>query len=119
MSEETFKASKLDWGSRQVGEHARYLSLYKRLLGIRNAEIAPRLSGIEGNAGSYELVSPKAFKVQWRLADGSLLSLIANLSNDSLENVEVWSEDHLWLEGFATGTTLEAWSVVFRLRKSQ
>jgi maltooligosyltrehalose trehalohydrolase len=119
LSEDTFKSSKLDWQSRDEGEHARFLSLYRKLLGIRNAEIAPRLAGIGGNAGRYEVIGPQAIKVEWKLADGALLTLIANLSVDPLENVQVWGEDHLWLEGFATGSTLEAWSVVFRLSRSQ
>jgi maltooligosyltrehalose trehalohydrolase len=119
MVEETFLSSKLDWDARDKGEHARYLSLYRRLIGIRKTEIIPRLLGIEGNVGSYEMIGPRAFKVSWRLADGALLSLVANLSADPLENVEVWGEDHLWLEGFATGNTLDAWSVVFRLTKPQ
>jgi malto-oligosyltrehalose trehalohydrolase len=117
MSQATFAACKLDWQQSEQDEHARYLSLYRRLIGIRKAEIVPRLVGMSGNAGSYELIGPKAFRVTWKLADASVLSLIANLSPEPLENVEVWGEDHLWLEGFATGTTLEAWSVVFRLSK--
>jgi malto-oligosyltrehalose trehalohydrolase len=119
MAEETFRASKLDWHARDSGEHARYLSLYRRLIGIRKAEIIPRLAGMEGYAGSYEVIGLKAFKVSWKLSDGAVLSLVANLSPDPLGDVEVWGEDHLWLEGFATGNTLEAWSVVFRLSKPQ
>jgi maltooligosyltrehalose trehalohydrolase len=119
MAEQTFRASKLDWHARDSGEHARYLSLYRRLIGIRKAEVIPRLAGMEGYAGSYEVIGPRSFKISWKLADGAVLSLVANLSADPLHNVEVWGEDHLWLEGFATGTTLEAWSVVFRLSKPQ
>ena len=38
---------------------------------------------------------------------------------DPLDNAELSGEDHLWLEGFATGNTMEAWIVVFRLSKPQ
>ncbi|HZY68493.1 MAG TPA: malto-oligosyltrehalose trehalohydrolase, partial [Devosia sp.] len=119
MSEDTFKASKLDWNAREQGEHARFLSLYRRLIELRKTEITPRLIGMEGNAGTYELIGSKALKVSWKLAGGCTLSLTANLSSEPLENVDVWGDDHLWLEGFATGSTLEAWSVVFRLSKPQ
>jgi maltooligosyltrehalose trehalohydrolase len=118
MAEQTFLSCKLDWSDQREGEHARYLSLYRRLLAIRRDEIVPRLVGIEGNSGSYEVIGPNAFGVSWQLGDGSELSLIANLSPDPLENVEVWTNDHLWLEGFATGNILEPWSVVFRLSKA-
>jgi maltooligosyltrehalose trehalohydrolase len=117
LAEETFLSSKLDWGARESGEHARYLSLYRRLIGLRKSEIVPRLMGMAGNCGTYDVIGQGAFRVQWALADGAVLSLVANLSAEPLEEVEVWSEDHLWLEGFATGSTLEAWSVVFRLTK--
>jgi maltooligosyltrehalose trehalohydrolase len=118
MSEETFKASKLDWEARDEGEHARFLSLYRRLIGIRKTEIIPRIVGMEGNAGRYEIIGARAFKVTWKLADGALLTLVANLSPDPLEDMDVWGSDHLWLEGFATGTTLEGWSVIFRLSRA-
>lgn len=119
MSEESFLASKLDWNGIFEGEHARMLSLYRRLIGIRKREILPRLTEIGGNVGTYQMIGPKAFKVNWTLADGAVLALVANLSPDPLEDVDVWSERHLWLEGFATGTTLEAWSVVFSLSGQQ
>jgi hypothetical protein len=54
--------------------------------------------------------------VSWTLGDGSELSMVCNLSAEPLEGVSVWGADHLWLEGFATGSTLDAWSVVFRLK---
>jgi hypothetical protein len=44
---------------------------------------------------------------------------VANLSPEPLDNVEVWDAHHLWLEGFATGKTLEPWSALFRLRKPE
>lgn len=116
MDESTFVASKLDWNAVGADEQSgRFMSLYRRLIDIRKNEITPRLEGIGGNAGSYEILADKAFRVRWRLGDGSLLELVANLSPEPLDNVQVWTAEHLWLEGFATGTTLEAWSAVFKL----
>jgi maltooligosyltrehalose trehalohydrolase len=118
MAEDTFARSKLRWNQTEDGEHARFFSLYRRLIGIRKKEIVPRLGDAPGGTGRFEMLNPCAFHVRWTLGDGAELSLIANLSADPLENVEVWGEEHLWLEGFATGTTLEAWSAVFQLSKS-
>jgi malto-oligosyltrehalose trehalohydrolase len=116
MSEETFRACKLNWNDREEGEHARFLSLYRRLIALRKKEIVPRLIGMMGNSGRYELLGNRALRVSWTLGDRSELSLVANLSSEPFNGINVWGSDHLWLEGFATGETLEAWSVVFSLK---
>ncbi len=118
MSEETFRACKLNWDDREEGEHARFLSLYRRLITLRKAEIVPRLSGMAGNSGRYELLGNRTLRVTWTLGDGSELTLVANLSSEPFNGINVWGEDHLWLEGFATGDTLEGWSVVFTLKRA-
>ena len=116
MSEETFRACKLNWNDQDKGEHANFLSLYRRLIAMRKKEIIPRLEQMKGHSGRYELLSERALRVTWILGDGSELSLVANLSDDPLEGVDVWSSGHLWLEGFATGDVLERWSAVFTLK---
>jgi maltooligosyltrehalose trehalohydrolase len=118
MSEATFRACKLDWADREAEEHARFLSLYKRLIALRKKEIIPRLHGMEGHSGSYELLGNRAIRVNWTLGDGSQLSMVANLSAEPYNGINVWGSDHLWLEGFATGETLEGWSVVFTLKQN-
>jgi maltooligosyltrehalose trehalohydrolase len=115
MAEESFAASKLDWAAAETDEGRDMFAFYQRLLEIRRTQIAPRLVGISGNSGSYEVIGPRALRVSWQLGDGATLAMISNLSGEPLGNVDVWAEDHLWLEGFATGNTLEPWSVVFRL----
>ncbi len=116
MAEDTFRTCKLEWADRNDGEHARFLSLYRRLIGLRTQEIVPRLVGMRGNSGTYELLGNRALRVTWTLGDGSDLTMIANLSADPLEGINVWGSDHLWLEGFATSDTLNEWSAVFSLR---
>lgn len=117
MDEETFKASKLDWADRGTGEHARFLSLYRHLIALRKKEIIPRLMGMAGHSGRFELLTARGLRVIWTLGDGAELTLVANLSDDPIEGLEVWGSDHLWLEGFATGDTLEGWSAVFTLKR--
>jgi maltooligosyltrehalose trehalohydrolase len=79
----------------------------------------PRLAGIAGRAGRYEVIGSRAFQVWWKMGDGSELHLIANLGSEPVDGVNVWPENHLWLEGFATGQTLAPWSAVFRLTEGQ
>lgn len=118
MAEQTFTACKLDWTTRDKGEHLRLLSLYRRLIALRKEQIVPRLTGMAGNSGRYELLGNRALRVVWTLGDGSELAMTANLSAEPLNGIHVWGSDHLWLEGFATGDTLDGWSVVFTLGKA-
>lgn len=115
MAEATFRGSKLDWENCAETDGASRLDLYRHLLTLRRQHIVPRLKGLKGNAGRYDVIGHRALRVLWQLGDDSTLGMIANLSDDPLSNADVWGKDHLWLQGFATGSTLEAWSVVFRL----
>jgi maltooligosyltrehalose trehalohydrolase len=51
--------------------------LYRRLLGLRAAEIVPRLPGSRSVCASA--VGPAAVVACWRLGDGALLTLACNL----------------------------------------
>jgi maltooligosyltrehalose trehalohydrolase len=116
MAEQTFEACKLVWEERNRPEASDLLGLYRKLLEIRRAEIIPRLVGITGDSSEYELIGDKAFKVSWTLADGSVLTLYANMSAESLEGIEVGTGRHLWLEGYVSGDTLEPWGVVLNIQ---
>ena len=76
--EETFKRSEP-----QPGPDANsWRSLYRDLLTLRRTEIVPRLEGAK--ALSAEAVGEAAVRGSWRLADGSLLDIIANLGGDGI-----------------------------------
>ena len=74
-------------------------------------QIIPRLSDMEGNSGRYEQLGNCVIKVTWTLGDGSELAMVANPFN----GINVWRPGHFWLEGFATGLTLEGRSAGFIL----
>jgi maltooligosyltrehalose trehalohydrolase len=78
----TFKASLIDWAEAASADRQQRLVLVQALLKIRADEIVPRIAGLSGGqAESYELGS-RGFVVRWRLADGSVLEIIANFSQD-------------------------------------
>ncbi len=81
--EATFTASRLDWSERRETAHAHWLDRYRHLLALRSRMIVPRLSGMMPG-GSYELLGPKALRVDWRLGDGSSLRLLANFAEASV-----------------------------------
>jgi maltooligosyltrehalose trehalohydrolase len=113
--EATFAASKLVWEDRADAECREFLQHYKQLIALRQRELVPRLFGMEGFSGHYEVLGGKAFRVWWTLGDGSELSLAANLAPEPISGLALDLGDQLWLEGTASAGSLGAWSVMFRL----
>jgi maltooligosyltrehalose trehalohydrolase len=117
QAEETFLASKLDWDAAEEAQHAKWRDFYRRLLVIRRKEIAPGLRGIGGHSGSYEVLGPQAVRVAWRLGDGAVLTLVANLSAEIVDAplLPATSDRVIWRQGAALPGRLAAWSVVYSL----
>jgi malto-oligosyltrehalose trehalohydrolase len=76
----TFESARLDWGEPARPRHAQWLDHYRRLLVVRQRDIVPRIPDIRFSS-CIELESNGAFAVDWTLADGSVLHLLANLSD--------------------------------------
>lgn len=113
MASETFVRSKLDWDERHGRANTDWLGLYRKLLSLRQAEIVPRLAEAPGFGGSYEILGPCAIKVRWKMGDGSTLVLLANLSPEPLDGVDMWVGRHIWLEGTACGHSMSPWTVIW------
>jgi maltooligosyltrehalose trehalohydrolase len=77
---ETFAQSVLDWTAPAIEPHRSWLAFYRELLTLRRREIVPRLSGISGGQARFELLEGEVLRVDWRLGDGSDLTLIAHMS---------------------------------------
>ena len=80
----TFARSKLDWDSLEDTAHYDCLLFYQRLLALRHEKIIPRLPGIPGGEAGFRLLGESGLRVQWRMGDGSLLILMANLAETTL-----------------------------------
>lgn len=77
--EQTFHTSKLDWSETEAHEHRVWLDLYRELLRLRREEIMPRLRDTPGGRSAYRMVGERGLRAQWRLGDGSILTLLTNL----------------------------------------
>jgi maltooligosyltrehalose trehalohydrolase len=75
---ETFESARLCWSTAAEPGHREWLRLYRRLLRLRHREIVPRLPGAEPGRPNPD--AGKLLGVDWRLGDGSVLRLLANLS---------------------------------------
>jgi maltooligosyltrehalose trehalohydrolase len=83
--EATFLRSKLNWHSLTREFHAKWLDFYRELLTIRQQMIVPLVTKIrEGSVTSDFDAGQRGVSIEWNLADGSRLSLFANLSNEEL-----------------------------------
>src|SRR5262249_29766993 len=81
LSEATFRSAILDWDAPETPSGRKRLGLVRDLLAIRRRELVPRLAGTR--FGSARRDGPMIL-AEWRLGDGTTLSLIANLSNESV-----------------------------------
>jgi maltooligosyltrehalose trehalohydrolase len=111
---ETFLSAKLDWDAADSGEHARWLALYRELLLIRHRDIIPRLAGIGGHAGRFEVIETAAVRVDWNLADNSRLSLLANLKSEPAAPTSSIPGRVIWTAQ-PQHTALAAWQAIWTL----
>jgi maltooligosyltrehalose trehalohydrolase len=116
IARETFEASKLRWNEANEPGHREWLAFYRDLLELRRKEIAPRLRGMVGYSGQYEILGHQAVRVTWRLGDGSALTLVVNLkaAPQGFSN----GGDHgrvLWRRGQSDRDGLGPWAAMFSL----
>jgi malto-oligosyltrehalose trehalohydrolase len=75
----TFRAARLDWSKLTEPTHAHWLAQYRRLLAIRQRDIAPLIPAIRSGT-CMQLAQNGAFAVDWSLEEDSVLHLLANLT---------------------------------------
>ncbi len=95
---DTFARSKLDWDCTRREPHGRWLKLYRDLLALRREQVVPRLAGMAGHAGRFEVLSDAAVLVHWRLGDGSGLTLYLNLAGTPATVAGLPAGRLLWCE---------------------
>lgn len=80
----TFDHCKLDWECLDQAPHADWLGFYRDLLALRHSQIVPRLASMQGGAGDFHQIKEQGLEIEWRLGDGSTLTLLANLGDSPL-----------------------------------
>ena len=78
--EATFRQSTLRWDERERAPHRDRLALVRALLALRHTQLVPYLAG--PMQGGRSLGQGDWLHVQWRLADGSLWEIVANLGDE-------------------------------------
>ena len=108
----TFESAVLDWQSCDTPEGSKRLTLVRDLLAVRRQEIAPRLAG--ARFGSADVTDKGLLAASWRMNDGAMLRLTANLSpNEIAHHATSAAGTPIW--GCDTGDRLPPWSVSWRI----
>jgi maltooligosyltrehalose trehalohydrolase len=106
----TPQSAVLDWTSRTPAQDRR-LKLVTELLALRASKIAPRLKGAAfGDAAATDAGLVTA---HWKMGDGAVLRLIANLSDRDITHSSDSAGTPIW--GAVAGDRLPPWSVVWHL----
>jgi maltooligosyltrehalose trehalohydrolase len=80
----TFAKAKLDWPAAERSEGSAWLVWYREVLRVRRTEIVPRAKDLRPHSGHYTVLGEQGVHVEWTLADGGRLYLLANLSDAPL-----------------------------------
>jgi maltooligosyltrehalose trehalohydrolase len=97
LDEATFRSAMLDWNARDLPKAHRRLALVRDLLSVRRREIVPLLTGARFDA-AYARDSG-LLSANWRMGDGTLLQLLANLSDQGIDTptdmagTKIWGSD--------------------------
>jgi maltooligosyltrehalose trehalohydrolase len=117
----TLQSARLDWSRLTSAAHEEWLDFYQRLLAIRRHEIVPLMPDIRF-ATCSKVDSGVAFAVDWALAEGSVLHLIANLADDPARLVgrtagRLIYATHPNIRATVTRNELAPWSVTWLLER--
>ena len=120
----TFTSAKLNWGMLGEEDGKQRLSLVQRLLDLRKRELMPRLERMGGGSAVREMSDePGLVHVAWRLGDGSMWQMTANLANEDRDVSTAMRHDvgrlvFEWPAGAAGSLgegRLGQWSAVFSI----
>jgi maltooligosyltrehalose trehalohydrolase len=97
LDEATFRSAALDWNARDLPKAHRRLTLVRDLLSIRHREIVPRL--VRARFGDASVEDNGLLSAHWPMGDGTLLHLLANLSDQGvtfqaeIPGTKIWGSD--------------------------
>ena len=112
LEEATLRMACIDWNARGAEQSKHRLDFVRNLLAIRRREIIPRLAG--ASFGAARATATGLLVANWRLGDGTRLSLTANLSELDLACPQPSSGTLIW--GRELTERLPPWTVSWRIQ---
>jgi 1,4-alpha-glucan branching enzyme/maltooligosyltrehalose trehalohydrolase len=114
----TFESAKLDWSKLNDAASAEVLDFYRTLLDLRHQRIVPLLKGVGGKSGNFRSEG-SAIAVDWTLAGGAQLHLLANLSQEAASvGAQAAGAEQIFSLGAVTGDSLAPWSVIWSISRA-
>jgi len=118
---ETWRSARLDWNVLSQRQHADILDQFQRMLAIRQRDIVPLIPKIRGGT-CIKLEASGAFAVDWGLEDGSILHLLANLTDRAVPVLgrvagRMIFATHPNIRAAMTRNELAPWSVTWLLER--
>ncbi len=120
-----FQSAVLDWSQIEKPPHDEHVAFFRELLKVRHAEIVPRLKTAirdqklgnrEAPQASYQKLSERGLKVQWKMNDGSCVTLLANLSGEAIRT-DIALNGRILFATHAIKKALPPWSVAFLIEE--
>jgi maltooligosyltrehalose trehalohydrolase len=98
LEQRTFQSASLDWNSRDAPAGKQRLMLVQELLSLRRRTIVPHLAG--ARFGDAAVEETGLLTADWRMGDGAVLQLLANLSDREIDGnkrpaigTKIWGGD--------------------------
>jgi maltooligosyltrehalose trehalohydrolase len=111
LDQSTFQSAVLDWDARSEPAGRQRLALVQELLTLRHREIVPRLAG--ATFGAAQTADNGSLMAHWRMGDGGMLRLQANLSDTAIAQPAETLGTAIW--GPEASASLPPWSVFWRI----
>jgi maltooligosyltrehalose trehalohydrolase len=107
----TFRSAVLDWEARDLPKAHQRLTLVRDLLSVRRQEIMPRLA--RARFGDAAVEDNGLLSAHWRMGDGALLHLLANLSDQAIDSQAEMTGTKIW--GGDLSDVISPWAVVWHI----
>ena len=115
LEEATFQSAVLDWKNLDEAAGQQRLKLVRDLLALRQQHIIPRLRG--ARFGTAEADDHGILKAHWKMGDGAVLHLLANLSEQAVAaSHQTFPGTSLW--GNDVSDVVAPWSVLWRMENA-
>ena len=112
LDEATLASAVLDWDARDSEPGRVRLRLVQSLLAIRRREVVPRIAG--AGFGEAHATDDGLLTAHWRMGDGTVLRLLANLSDRDLPHAPAETAGTL-IWGSELKESLPPWAVFWRI----
>jgi len=79
LAPDAFTRSTLDFSEADTEAGRTWTEFHRRLIEIRRTEVVPHIAGATVEAASYNIIAGRVVRCEWRLGNGTALTVLANM----------------------------------------